>query len=70
MKDLPPDLQKLEFNSFKGEGLLSLEEIEKQHIVRVLEKTGQNKGLSSKILNLSRTTFWRKMKKYGLLKED
>lgn len=70
LKDLPSDLQKLEFNSFKGEGLLTLEEIEKQHIVRVLEKTGYNKGLSSKILNLPRTTFWRKMKKYGLLKEN
>ena len=70
IKDLPSDLQKLEFNSFKGEGLLSLEEIEKHHITKVLEKTGYNKGLSSKILNLPRTTFWRKMKKYGLLKED
>ncbi len=70
VKDLPSDLQKLGFDSFKGEGLLSLEEIEKQHIIRVLEKTGYNKGLTSKILNLSRTTFWRKMKKYDLLKQD
>ena len=70
IKDLPSDLQKLEFNSFKGEGLLSLDEIEKHHITKVLEKTGYNKGLSSKILNLPRTTFWRKMKKYGLLKEE
>lgn len=69
-KDLPSDLQKLEFNSFKGEGLLTLEEIEKDHITKVLEKTNYNKGLSSKILNLPRTTFWRKMKKHGLLKEN
>ncbi|MBU0987499.1 MAG: sigma-54-dependent Fis family transcriptional regulator, partial [Proteobacteria bacterium] len=69
VKDLPSDLQKLEFDSFKGEGLLSLAEIEKHHITKVLEKTSYNKGLSSKILDLPRTTFWRKMKKYGLLKE-
>jgi len=68
--DLPSDLQKLEFNTFEGEGLLTLEEVEKKHIARVLEKTGHNKGLSSKILNLPRTTLWRKMKKHHLLKEE
>jgi two-component system response regulator AtoC len=68
IEDLPSDLQKLEFNSLDGEGLLSLEEVEKQHIARVLEKTDHNKVLSSKILNLPRTTLWRKMKRYDLLK--
>ncbi|MCJ7539482.1 MAG: sigma-54 dependent transcriptional regulator [Desulfobacterales bacterium] len=67
VEDLPSDLQKLEFNTFIGEGLLAMEEVEKQHIARVLEKTDYNKNLSSKILNLPRTTLWRKMKKYGLL---
>jgi DNA-binding NtrC family response regulator len=65
--DLPSDLQKLEFDTLEGEGLQTLEEMEKQHIARVLKKTGHNKGLSSKILNLPRTTLWRKMKKYDLL---
>jgi len=65
--DLPQDLQKLEFNTFKGEGLLALEEVEKHYIAKVLDKTDYNKNLSSKILNLPRTTLWRKMKKYGLL---
>jgi two-component system response regulator AtoC len=67
-EDLPSDLQKLEFNTLDGEGLLSLEEVEKQHIARVLERTDYNKALSSKILNLPRTTLWRKMKKHDLLK--
>lgn len=66
--DLPPDLQKLEFNTLDGEGLLTLEEMEKRHIMTVLEKTGDNKSLTSKILDLPRTTLWRKMKKYGLVK--
>lgn len=70
VEDLPADLQKLEFNTLEGEGLLSLEELEKQHIMRVLQKTGNNKGLTSKILNLPRTTLWRKMKKYGLIRKD
>jgi transcriptional regulator of acetoin/glycerol metabolism len=32
-----------------------------------LDKTDYNKNLSAKILNLPRTTLWRKIKKYGLL---
>ena len=68
--DLPQDLQKFEFNTFEGEGLMALEEVEKQHIAKVLDKTGYNKNLSSKILNLPRTTLWRKMKKYGLLNKN
>ena len=68
--DLPQDLQKFEFNTIEGEGLMALEEVEKQHIAKVLDKTGYNKNLSSKILNLPRTTLWRKMKKYGLLKKN
>ena len=64
--DLPQDLQKLEFDTLEGEGLQALEEVEKKHIAKVLDKTGYNKNLSSKILNLPRTTLWRKMKKYGL----
>jgi two-component system, NtrC family, response regulator AtoC len=68
--DLPPDLQKLEFNTFKGEGLLALEEVEKLHIAKVLDKTNFNKNLSAKILNLPRTTLWRKMKKYDLLNKN
>jgi DNA-binding NtrC family response regulator len=70
INDLPRDLQKLEFNSFEGEGLQALEEVEKYHIAKVLDKTGYNKNLSSKILNLPRTTLWRKMKKYGLLNKN
>ncbi|MGB2688440.1 MAG: sigma-54 dependent transcriptional regulator, partial [Desulfobacterales bacterium] len=68
--DLPQDLQKLEFNTFEGEGLQALEEVEKHHIAKVLDKTDYNKNLSSKILNLPRTTLWRKMKKYGLLNKN
>ncbi len=66
LKDLPSDLQRLEFKTMDGEGLLSLEEVERDHIAKVLRKTGYNKSLTSKILNLPRTTLWRKMKKYGL----
>ena len=38
LEDLPADLQKLEIDTIEGEGLLSLEEVERQHIARVWRK--------------------------------
>jgi len=66
--DLPSDLQKLEFSMLEGEGILSLAEVEKGHIERVLKMTAYNTSLTSNILNIPRTTLWRRMKKFGLMK--
>jgi DNA-binding NtrC family response regulator len=63
-QDLPQDLQELEFDTVDGEGLLSLEEIERRYISKVLQKTGYNKGLAAQILNIPRTTLWRKLKQH------
>ena len=64
--DLPRDLQQMDFASVAGERLESLEEIERRHIVRVLERTGRNKGLAAQILAIPRTTLWRKLKQFKL----
>ena len=64
--DLPEDLQQLELDIIQGEGLVSLDDVEKRHIARVLEKTGYNKSLTAQILKIPRTTLWRKMKEYKL----
>ncbi len=64
--DLPEDLRKLKFETFEGEGLLPLEEMEKRYIKKVLEKTGYNKAMATQILKVPRTTLWRKLKKYKL----
>jgi DNA-binding NtrC family response regulator len=66
VQDLPEDLQQLEFDTIEGEGLHTLEDLEKRHIAKVLEKTGYNKGLTAQILGIPRTTLWRKLKDYGL----
>lgn len=68
VEDLPADLQKLDIDTLEGEGLLTLEEMEKQYIAMVLTKAGHNKAIASKILDLPRTTLWRKLKRYGLLR--
>lgn len=63
--DLPRDLQKLEFDTLAGGGLHSLAEIERRYIAKVLERTGYNKKLTAKILDIPRTTLWRKLKTFG-----
>ncbi len=65
-QDLPKDLQKLDFATVEGDGLLSLQEMERRHIMNVLESTEFNKSLTAQVLNIPRTTLWRKMKMYGL----
>ncbi|MDY0040892.1 MAG: sigma-54 dependent transcriptional regulator [Desulforhabdus sp.] len=65
-RDLPSDLQQLEMVSSEGEGILTLDELEKRHIAAVLERTGYNKALTAQILNIPRTTLWRKLKQYKL----
>ena len=48
---------------------LSLEEVEKQHIKRVLEMTDWNISQAAKALGIERATLYNKIKKYGLAKQ-
>lgn len=64
-QDLPKDLQNLEFDTLAGDGFPSLSEMEQRYIMKVLQRTGYNKGLTAQILNIPRTTLWRKIKLYG-----
>jgi two-component system response regulator AtoC len=66
LADLPPDLQ--DFASLANGRWHTLEEQEREYIQRVLEFTHNHIGESARILDLPRTTLWRKMKKYGLSK--
>jgi DNA-binding NtrC family response regulator len=66
LTDLPQDLRQMDFDSVEGERLLSLEEIERRHIAHVLTRTGRNKGLAAQILDIPRTTLWRKLKQFKL----
>jgi len=46
--------------------LLSLEEIERRHVMRVLEATGGNREEASRILGISRRTLTRMVQRWGL----
>ncbi|MFN3157888.1 MAG: sigma 54-interacting transcriptional regulator [Rubinisphaera brasiliensis] len=45
---------------------LSIEDLEKEHILRTLEQTQGNKSRAAQILGIERSTLDRKLKKYGL----
>jgi DNA-binding NtrC family response regulator len=45
---------------------LSLEEMERQHIARVLSTEGGNLSKAAKVLRINRTTLYNKIKKYSL----
>ncbi|MFN2491795.1 MAG: sigma-54-dependent transcriptional regulator [Pyrinomonadaceae bacterium] len=49
-----------------GEDLLSLSEVERRHIFRVLARTGGNKQAAARMLGIDRTTLQRKVERYDL----
>ena len=50
----------------KSKGLITLEELEKQHILRVLQETGGNRKNAALILGINTATVYRKIEKYRI----
>jgi DNA-binding NtrC family response regulator len=50
----------------RQETLCTLAEMEREHILRVLQACGGRHGEASKILGIGRTTLWRKLQDYGI----
>jgi two-component system NtrC family response regulator len=50
----------------KSVELLTLDELEKRHIKRVLELTDGNRPQAAKILGINASTVYRKLEKYNL----
>ncbi len=66
-KDLPQDLRELSVVAYSQ--WPTLEEKEREYLIKVLHHTGHNLGQTARILDLPRTTLWRKMRKFGLRAE-
>ncbi len=64
--DLPEEIRELSISTINTRSWVSLEEKEKQYIQEVLAKTNYRKNLAADILGLPRTSFWRKLKRFGL----
>jgi DNA-binding NtrC family response regulator len=52
------------FLSGRGSGLMTLEDLEKQHILRVLQETGGNRKKAAVILGINTATVYRKIERY------
>jgi DNA-binding NtrC family response regulator len=62
-RHLPPEIYS---RDEKNEDLVSLEELEKTHIKKVLQRTNDYKE-AAEILGIDLTTLWRKRKKYDIV---
>ncbi|WP_457551773.1 sigma-54-dependent transcriptional regulator [Desulfobacula sp.] len=63
--DLPEDLIK-DPVAVNHSPLKSLEELENDHIIRVLSAVGGQRERAARVLGVTRSTLWRKIKKLGL----
>jgi len=65
-KDLPQDLGCLEVETIAPDSLSPLWKNEREYIIKVLEATNYNKVRAADILEIPRTTLWRKIRKYRI----
>jgi DNA-binding NtrC family response regulator len=68
LESLPEELfQPLHLENHTSQnGVLLLDEVEKNHIVEVLEKSNGNKLLTAQRLGIATTTLYRKLRQYGI----
>ncbi|MHB1844218.1 MAG: sigma-54 interaction domain-containing protein [Deltaproteobacteria bacterium] len=69
--DLPPELLgRGAARAAEDEPILPLAEIERRHILRVLERCGGRRKETASALGISTNTLWRKLREYGAAAED
>jgi len=69
IRDLPPHISgiaPLERSALPEREPRTLAEVEKRHILRVLEEVGGNHAKAAEILGIDRRTLYRKLQKYGV----
>ena len=65
--DTLPPWNRPQRSDARSEGrLVSLETVERDHILYVMKKTGQNKSRAARVLAISRRTLDRKLEEYGM----
>jgi DNA-binding NtrC family response regulator len=53
-------------STFSGDHVPSLDELERAHILRVLELCEGQKTKAAALLRINRTTLWKKLRQYGI----
>ncbi len=56
--------------SYRDEGLLSLEELQQRHVLRVLERVGGNKARAAEILGVGRATIYQLLSRMKIAKRS
>lgn len=64
--DLPADIEQLKVDTLTQQEFVTLEEHEKAYISQVLKATRGNRTKAARLLDLPRTSLWRKIRKYAL----
>jgi DNA-binding NtrC family response regulator len=54
------------FATFTGDQVPTLDELERAHILKVLELCEGQKTKAAQLLGINRTTLWKKLRQYGL----
>ena len=69
VRDLPPTIYRQRMlpasTADDSRDTLTLAEVEREHILRVVKRHHGNVGKAAKTLGISRTTLWRKLNDYG-----
>ena len=62
----PRPVSSASFATFSGDHVPTLDELERAHILRVLELCEGQKTKAAQMLGINRTTLWKKLRQYGL----
>ncbi|MBI2890165.1 MAG: sigma-54-dependent Fis family transcriptional regulator [Nitrospirae bacterium] len=67
--DLPPELLGRGGPTEADEALLPLAEVERLHILSVLQRCGENRRETARVLGIATNTLWRKLREYGVINQ-
>jgi DNA-binding NtrC family response regulator len=71
LNDLPERIQSLSSDqSLTDDAFVSLEEVQRRHIIRVLDRVGGNKARAAEILGIGRATIYQLLSRLKLEKQD
>ncbi len=67
LTDLPPEVLQGNGAAAEDDASLTLADVERRHILRVLERCGGRRKETARALGIASNTLWRKLREYGLI---